>query len=197
MTEDADKDPAKSSRLYREWMKIRVGDLDAVIDFVLGRAGEGRPALPFRLIDARRIGAIGHSLGGAAAIELGRERDDVGAVIALEAPFMGDITGVADGEFVWDPAPYPRPLLNVYSDTAWGHLDEWPQYERNEELVEHPGPDVSNVHLDGVGHLGLTDLALASPLLTRILDGHPSSADARDALRELNLICRRFLDEHL
>jgi hypothetical protein len=67
-------------------------------------------------VDTDHIGMMGHSLGGSAALGIGRQRDEVNAVIALEAPFLYDIVGVEDGEFVFVDADYPTPVLNVYSD---------------------------------------------------------------------------------
>jgi hypothetical protein len=93
--------------------------------------------------------------------------------------------------------PHSVPVLNIYSDSAWPHLSEWPQYARNHEQLAGPAATVVNVHIAGVGHLGLTDLALSSPLLTRLLDGHAPSADPRDALEELRRVCLDFLDAHL
>lgn len=195
-SEDATADPVASHRLYREWMDVRVADIGAVLDHLLEES-ERSGAPDGARVDPGRIGVIGHSLGGSAALEVGRTRPDVGAVVALEAPFMGDIDGVVDGAFTWRTDPYPTPLLNIYSDTSWNRLDEWPQYAKNAELLAAPGHDVFNVHQEGVGHLGLTDLAMASPLLTRILNGHSSSADARESLMELNSLTLRFFDTYL
>jgi hypothetical protein len=41
-------------------------------------------------------------------------KNDVGAVIALEPPFMCDIDGVEGGEFIF-AASLSSPVLNVYS----------------------------------------------------------------------------------
>lgn len=197
MAEDARRDPVGSLRLYREWMGTRVADLDAVIDHILTQSAKQSARVPYRLVDGNSVGAIGHSLGGSAALALGRARSDIDVVVALEAPFMGDIDDVERGRFTWNPTPYPAALLMVYSDGIWDHLDEWPQYERNVEMLADPPAGVTNVHLTGVGHLGLTDLSLASPILTRILDGGPQAVPARKALKRLNRICLRFLDRHL
>lgn len=186
--ENAREDPEQSLQYYRKWMGVRVEDIDFVLDQVLDAdVGE--------LTDPDRIGLIGHSLGGAAVLGVGRLRDDIDAVIALEAPYMTEIVDVVDGRFVWNPDSYPVPVLNVYSDSAWGHLDEWPQYGRNREMLDDP--TVENVHIEDVGHLHLTDLSLSSPFLTRVLNGHPSSGDAREALTELNGHVLRFFDTHL
>lgn len=190
--EDATEDLEQSLAYYRKWMAVRVGDIGFVVDHVLGNAGGDAV---FALVDRDRIGLVGHSLGGAAVYGAARIRDDIDAVVGLEAPFMTEIVDVEESEFVWNPDPYPVPVLNVYSDSAWGHLDEWPQYRRNREMLDDP--TVLNVHLAGVGHLHLTDLSLSSPLLTRLLNGHPSRGDARAALTELNGHVLRFFDTHL
>src|SRR5690606_2158636 len=120
------------------------------------------------------------------AVAVGRLRSDVGAVIALEAPMLGEITGVEDGEFEWLVTPYPLPLLNVYSDSSWGHLGEWSQYGANHALLAGVAEDAASHHLAGVGHFGLTDLALSSPLLTRLMDGRPREPSAAAVLETLN-----------
>lgn len=194
--EDARSDPAGSLALYREWMAIRMGDIAFVIDHVRAQAVDAGLDSTYGLVDTERIGVVGHSLGGSAALGIGRTRDDVDVVVALESPFMADIRGVSGGEFVWEEAAYPVPVLNVYSDSSWGHLDEWPQYARNHELLTAGSADVVSVHVSGVGHLGLTDLALSSPLLTRVLGGQPTH-DARGVLQTLNQHCLEFLDAHL
>lgn len=194
--EDARADPSRSHAYYEEWMTIRMADIDLVIDHVLTEAGRGGADGVYRLVDPQRIGVAGHSLGGSAALGIGRSRDDVGAVLALESPFMADIRGVRDGQFVWEEAAYPTPVLSVYSDSAWSHLSEWPQYARNHELLTAESADVVHLHIAGAGHLGLTDLALTSPFLTRLLDGRPTH-DARDALETLNRAGLEFFDAHL
>lgn len=195
--EDARKDPAGSLASYRAWMGLRMADLSFLIDYVRDSTDAPGAARPFGLVDADRIGVMGHSLGGSAAVGVGRERDDIGAVIALEAPFMTEIVRVEDGAFVWNDAPYSTPLLNVYSDSSWSHLDDWPQYAQNQRQLASPDPDVHSVHLAGVGHLGLTDLSLTSPLLTRLLDGVPSERSAAENLAALNGLCLRFFDAYL
>lgn len=195
--EDAKNDPAGSLESYRAWMGLRTADIAYLIDHVRDATEVSDAAAPFSLADVGRIAVMGHSLGGSAAMGIGRERVDVDAVITLEAPFMTEIIRVDDGRFVWNDAPYPTPLLNVYSDSSWSHLDEWPQYAQNQRQLASPDPDVYSVHMAGLGHLGLTDFSLTSPLLTRMLDGVPSERSATENLAALNELCLRFLDSCL
>ena len=194
--EDAQRDKQQSFRSYQGWMETRVGDLDLVLDTVLERAAAGASGV-YGLVDGKRIGVMGHSLGGSAALAIPRERDDVDAVIALESPFLYDIVGVENDAFVFVDRAYPVPVLNVYSDSAWGHLAEWPQYARNYALLTDPPATAFNVHLGGAGHLSLTDLSLVSPLLVRFLDGGRSAEDSRAYLRSVGRVCLEFLDRYV
>ncbi len=195
--EDAKIDRQQSYEFYTKWMTIRAGDINFVIDTALGQAKQPAANLPYRLIDPTKIGVMGHSLGGSAALAVGRMRSDIGAVMALEAPFMADILGASNGEFVWDKTPYPVPVLNIYSDSSWSHLAEWPQYAENNFLLTGQNPTAYNVHLQGALHLNLTDLALTSPFFTQVLNGQKASIDSRQCLLTINQLTLGFFDQYL
>jgi len=149
----------------------------------------------YSLIDTERICVMGHSLGGSAALGIGRQRSDVTAVISLEAPFLCDIEGVDDnGNFIFDESEYPVPVLNVYSDSSWEHLQEWKQYKINAKMLDTGSEDIQNVHLSGVGHFSLTDLSLTSPFLTMVLDGGSPKETPQETLKKLNEICLDFFE---
>jgi dienelactone hydrolase len=192
LSENAKEDKQKSLELYRKWMDVRVGDINFVIDTIKADSD-----ILYGLINTDKIGVIGHSLGGSAALGIGRMRSDIGAVVALEAPFMCDILDIENDEFVFESTAYPVPVLNVYSDSLWTHLAKWPQYEKNVHLLSGSEKDAYSLHIAGVGHLSLTDLSLASPILTRILNGHAASVSAEDCLRLINKECLAFFDCYL
>ena len=52
-----------------------------------------------------------------------------------------------------------------------------------------------NHHVSGVGHFGLTDLSLSSPVLSRLMDGQPSEPNPAAVLAEVNRVSRVFLEE--
>lgn len=194
MREDAKKDKEESLRLYRKWMDIRTGDIRFVLDTILSQAeaNPGHPALG--LVDPQAVALIGHSLGGSAALGVGRSRSGIAGVIALEAPFLCDITAVERGAFVFEERDYPVPVLCVYSDSAWPHLAQWPQYAQNARLLRGEDRNAQHVYLQGTGHLALTDLALVSPVLTALLDGRRHALSPEEGLTRLNEICLSFLD---
>lgn len=192
--ENAKEDKENSLTLYQKWMGTRIADISFVVDTISLQTKESSQDKLFGLVDLQRIGIIGHSLGGSAALGVGRLRSDVDAVIALESPFLCDILDVENGSFVFEREEYPVPVLNVYSDSSWTHLAQWPQYAKNAQLLSGSDQDAYSLHMAGTGHLSLTDLSLASPFLTRLLNGHPSSVSAEDGLTRLNENCLSFLD---
>ncbi len=196
-SENAKSDKQQSYEYYQKWMKIRTGDIDFVIDHILQETKKDEADTVYKLINTARIGVMGHSTGGSAVLGIGRMRDDVSAVIALESPFMCDIEGVKDGEFIFVDEVYPVPVLNVYSDSSWSRLAELPQYAENHALLSDTDATAFNVYISGVGHFSLTDLALVSPLLTRIFNGQESTTDSEDCLRTINKVCLEFFDCYL
>ncbi len=197
LAEDAERDKTQSYEYYQKWMGVRTGDLNSVVDYALNQAASSDPDPVYALIDTTKIGVMGHSLGGSAALGIGRTRHDVGAVIALESPFMCDIIGVENGQFVWNEETYPVPVLNIYSDSSWSRLDQLPQYEANAELLADTNTISYNVHMRGAGHLSLTDLALTSPLLTRILNGRKAGIDTHYCLTTISRLALDFFDCYL
>jgi pimeloyl-ACP methyl ester carboxylesterase len=193
--ENARENPNDSHELYQKWMDLRTGDLDFIIERTQRNVRDD-PDL-FKRIDRERIGVIGHSLGGSAALCLGRNRNDVQAIIALESPYMCDISGVEDKAFVFDDAAYPVPVLNIYSDSTWHFLSVFPQYEQNHVMLNDPESVVFNLHIDGTGHFSLTDLSLTSPLMTRMLNGFPATRHSKEVLKIINEESLAFLDLHL
>lgn len=191
--------PEQSLAHFEKWMEIRTGDINFVLDTIIENVDEGNNELKaYNLIETSRICVMGHSLGGSAALGVGRQRDDISAVISLEAPFLCDIKGVdKDGSFIFEQSEYPVPVLNIYSDASWEHLREWKQYEENARLLDMGSEDIQNVHFSGIGHFSLTDLSQTSPFLTMIFDGGSPKDAPQATLKKLNEICLAFLDKHL
>ncbi len=176
------KDPEQAYEIFSEWMDIRSADLNAVMDDYEKYYGETEFVM------------LGHSLGGSAAYAITRTRDDVIGCIALEAPCMYDIKGTSNGEFIFDDSDYNVPLMNIYSDSAYDHLHEWGQYRNNAMFIDGGNPLYTNIHYEGIGHMGLCDLSIASPLLSAVLSGKIQNLDAYTQLKMLNEDCLKWLD---
>lgn len=198
-TDSPQDKPEQSLAHFEKWMDVRTKDINFILDTIIEMVSNRNDELVvYDLIDISRICVIGHSLGGSAALGIGRQRDDVSAVICLEAPFLCDIQGVdINGSFIFEQSEYPVPVLNIYSDSSWEHLRDWKQYEENARLLNMSSEKIQNVHFSGIGHFSLTDLSLSSPFLTMIFDGGSPKDTAQVTLRKLNEICLRFLDNLL
>lgn len=180
---------------FKQWMEIRVGDINFVIDTIIEKSNIENNDI-YRLIDTSKIGIIGHSMGGAAALGIGRTRQDIDAVINLEAPFMCDVIGIEDGNFIWNEEPYPVPLFNVYTDSSWKILSKSPQYAQNYKFLNDDNPSTADLYIKGAGHMNLTDLSLSNPPLC-LAFGQDMFFDAENNLIALNKECLDFFDNQL
>ncbi len=194
--EDPASDPEQSFLYYQKWMKLRTEDINFVLDTIIHQSDPRLNTIGNR-IDTKRIGVIGHSLGGSAALAMPRLREDIDMVVALESPFMFDIVGVENDKFVWLEQDYPVPVLNIYSDSSWSNLTSWSQYQRNVEYLENPFESIENLYLPGAGHFSLTDLSLTSPLFVRILEGGKPDIEYPDYLQQVNQSILKFTNKHL
>ena len=190
---DPQKKPEEAAKLFAEWMELRMNDLSVVMDDFVEKSMQAPDR--FESADTSRFVTLGHSAGGSAALGMARIRADVVGVIALESPCMYDIKGAADGEYIMDDSDYEIPILNVYSDASYSHLHEWKQYRNNVKFLESEKENYENIYYEGVGHMGLCDLSLASPILAGMLDQTKSKGKPREQLKRLNTDCLDFLQK--
>ena len=186
----------EACKVFKKWMEERMSDLNLVMDDFKEKA-ENSEAFYSRIADADEFIVAGHSAGGAAAYGMARTRDDICACIALESPFMYDIKGVENGDFVFDSSDYDIPVLSVYTDASYPYLDEWKQYKNNALFLNSSNSNYVNIYYPGIGHMGICDLSLASPLLSMLLGGVYPEVPAEEQLTQLNEDCLSFLDTYV
>lgn len=189
---------AELAGLFAEWMGLRTGDLAFVLDSLTGPETPALAAASDAMarIDPARIGVMGHSLGGAAALAFGRTRPEVRAVIALEAPFMGDVEGVADGQLVFRDLAYPVPLLHFYTDAIGPRLGTLPQYAQNAAIAADDRDTTFDLYVRGAGHMTLTDLVHTRPALC-LLFGQDLLFDVSGFAQSFNQTCLDFFNAFL
>lgn len=193
--------------LSSKWLKLRCDDINFVIDSVKSTAGE----LPeywhtdeaenitkaLSMTDTDKIGVMGHSLGGAAAVSVGRTRNDISAVIDLDGTMLGEILRVENEINIARTEPYTVPLLAVDNDEH--HFSAV-------ELEEKGIPYVNNIVCENAvccyrtyfaetGHMNFTDLPLFSPPLAKMLG--TGSVDAEKCMMTVNKMTREFFDSYL
>ena len=111
-----------------KWLSVRTEDMSFVLDTIKDTAGDGALTEAWHiaeqeesaevlhalsLVECEKIGLMGHSLGGAASVSLGRARDDIEAVIDLDGTMLGEELAFEDGRYVFIEEPYPVPLLSI------------------------------------------------------------------------------------
>jgi len=192
--EDSHSDIVNSYACFQKWMKLRTDDINYVLDSFMDKSSsEGNSY--YSLIDADRIGVAGHSLGGSAALGVARQRNDIKAVIALESPYMYDITGVDGNEFTWNTNPYQCAVMNIYSDSGYPLIENDNKYVQNKNHLHNNG-NIQYYYIEGSNHYTLTDLVRTSPILCMLLGGGYKKS-GYDTLKLINQKSLVFFDEYL
>lgn len=182
--------------LIQKWMKLRTDDMNFVIDTILQKAKSDKTSV-YQHINTEKIGVFGHSMGGASSVWLGRERDDIDAVVNIDAPFFSDLVYKKEiGDYAARDEAFKTPLLNIYSDDVWGQLDSNSTYVAN-KLNNKNFKDAYTVHFQGAKHLSLTDLPLFSPILANYIQGGSADIDPYYCVETENSLILKFSDDKL
>lgn len=188
----------------REWMKVRTGDENFVLNTILEKT-KNKEEGPFREINTEKIGLFGHSMGGATSVAVGRERDDIDAVIDIEGTMFGEYLDYKDGRYVLNDEPYTVPLLDINSREIYEQIVAIPEEKGVTYVNMNTGAHAVDFHevvFNGVSHMNYTDLALISPMIAKKLcagtaSSGEASVDAREALETLNSVVLEYFDYYL
>lgn len=198
--------------LSHKWLTIRTDDINFVLDSVKTAISDGNlsdawyfPSEDAKyeifqvlaMADVEEIGLMGHSLGGAASVTVGRERDDINAVIDLDGTMLGEQLTYENGEYQYYDEPYPVPILSI---------DDEEHYIQGKEIGNTEALYVNNVILEnavesthtyfvGSGHMNFTDLPLFSPALASFLG--TGSIDETECIETMNEIILEFFNCYL
>ncbi len=193
-----------------EWMRLRTADMNFVID-ELKKAGSDNSLSAawffdnknkdilmsvLKAADFDEIGLMGHSLGGAAAVTVGR-RADISAVIDIDGTMLGEETGVEDGVVQINEEPYETPLLAI--DNEEHHQSQVDaarnSYAYANNVVLKNAVCGYETYFKNAGHMNFTDLPLISPALANMLG--TGSVDSGECIDTMNSIILRFYDCYL
>ena len=190
------------------WLKVRVDDENFVLDTIKEAKNSGTLSTAWHTsdadtvlsvinrIDTDKIGLTGHSLGGATAVELGRERTDIDAVIDIDGTMMGEITGVMNGEYTYNSESYPVPVLALFTENNYNMIesDESGFYRVNENMINN-AKDGRIVTFENAEHMDFTDLPLFSPFLGNMLGS--GERDNEEMMNTLNSVVLNWFDYYL
>ena len=187
--------------LSKEWMELRSADMNFVLDTILEKssADDADKEKVFTIIDTDKIGLMGHSMGGATAVQLGRERDDITAVIDLEGTMLGEYVGFENGYEVYNDEPYLTPVLDVNSQAVREDIEalqaEHPGWKYVNDYLGENAVDYREVIFNGAGHLNYTDLPMIAPPLAAMLGG--GDVDAAECLKNVNEVVLNYFNFYL
>lgn len=192
-----------------EWFRLRAEDINFAIDSIKSAAGEN--ALPeywysqqsadiitaLSMTDTEKIGVMGHSLGGAASVSVGRTRNDISAVIDLDGTMLSEVTGVENGKDIVNDEPYTIPLLSF--DNEEHHFSSIEAREKDMPYANNIVHDNAvcgyRTYIVGTGHMNFTDLPMFAPPLAKMLG--TGSVDPEECMMTVNRITLEFFDSFL
>lgn len=162
---------------------IASADLKFVIDQLVTEQALD-PMFAGRL-DFNRIGVIGHSIGGAAAIETLITDDRVSAAINLDGTVFSDVSTPSDRPVLIVATAYPELEADGSAPVPPGlTADEFEQIAAMTTRVvtmNQTWPEVTFVTIEGAGHNNFSDAGLLAPVLP-VLNSDLGPIDAGYAL---------------
>ena len=191
-------------------MKLRLDDMNFVIDTVKS-AVDTEPdtswvfssdkdrsdvSTALSLIDIKKIGLFGHSMGGATAVTAGK-RSDVSAAIDLDGTMFGEELGIEDGEVICNREPYTTPILDVRNQTHHESCEEAYRLQKdyiNNVIIDNAA-DGYTTYFKGSGHMNFTDLPLISPFIAKNLG--VGDVDSEVCIDQVNALVLGFFDHYL
>lgn len=196
--------------MSHEWLDIRVADMNFVINsikeasttnekpsdvwFFESEDVEQEIDNVLERIDIEKIGLMGHSLGGAASVTIGRTRDDIDAVINLDGTMLGEEFGYENGVYQFYEEAYPVPLLFISNESH--HYDrEMAGALYVNDVVLDNAVDSKYTYFVGSGHMNFTDLPLYSPILASMLG--IGDVDAKECILTMNEIILEYFNCYL
>ena len=192
-----------------KWLEVRTADIAFVLDSVK-RAKEQMDCKGEWFIDSEetkseiieilamtkveKIGLMGHSLGGAASVTVGRQREDIDAVIDLDGTMLGEQLSYENESYQYYEEAYPTPLFVIDNEEHYlqGNMVE-SLYVNN--VVMENAVDVTHTYFAGSGHMNFTDLPLFSPTLASLLG--TGTIDETECVIMMNNIVLQFFDYYL
>ncbi len=179
----------------KAWMKLRTDDEHFVLNTIRSQCENNKADALFSIINTEKIGLMGHSLGGATSAQIGRERDDIDAVIVLDGTMLGEEVAFENNTTILNDTPYPVPLLNVYAEDHYTNSAELVGDVYNNFYATQNALCAYETVFQDAGHLNFTDLPLFSPALANMLG--VGTIDARYCIETMNEVVLEFFDCYL
>ena len=192
-----------------KWLTIRTADINFALDsvkrakeaadcksewFIDSEETKGKILKILAMTNVEKIGLMGHSLGGASSVTVGRQREDIGAVIDLDGTMLGEQLSYENGCYQHYEEAYPTPLLSVDNEEHYLQGDELTSLYVNNVILEN-AIDATHTYFIGSGHMNFTDLPLFSPTLASLLG--TGTIDETECVIIMNDIVLQYFDYYL
>ncbi len=212
ISNDADVSEEEVFNITQEWMQLRTDDENFVLDTI--EKAKTKAALGdewfteekdeilsvLSKTDTDKIGLMGHSMGGATSVALGRERDDIDAVIDIDGTMLTERISVENGKYGYIDEPYPIPVLDFTKEVDYNEREKYENengYMYVNKYVIDNATDGKTVVFSGASHMDFTDLPLISPTLASMLDGGTSEVNSEEFMPMVNGIVLNWFDHYL
>lgn len=191
----------------QEWMDIRTADINFVIDSIKEASNSGELNSAWytssdterteisnvlSITDTDTIGLMGHSIGGAVSVQLGRERDDITAVIDIDGTMLGEWQAFENDSLVLVDEPYPIPVLALDNQ---GHGEGYEDTSYVNRHMMDNAIDGREMYFANTEHMDFTDLPLMSPFLASMFG--KGSVDSDEFIPQLNDIILNYFNYYL
>lgn len=202
----------------QKWMKLRTEDENFVLDTIKKAKtsnslnstwttkNETEILSVISMTDTDKIGLIGHSMGGATAVALGRERKDIDAVIDLDGSMLTEISGVDNDKFEFINESYTVPVLDFRKKCDYNEIEQLKNDGAdlnaypygiayvNNHVIEN-AVNGKTVVFKNAEHMDFTDLPIFSPTLGSMLGS--GDIDSEECMYTVNSIVLNWFDYYL
>ena len=136
-------------------------------------------------------------MGGATSVEVGKQRDDISAVIDIDGTMLGSITGAGNGKFIVEDIDYDVPIfeienMNAHKEAVEAEAIDYP-YPNN--MIRKNAETYYGTYFEGSLHMDYTDLPMFSPLLGKMLGS--GDVDNAYVMDTVNSLAADFFDCYL
>lgn len=195
--------------LSHKWLDIRIEDMNFALDsvkeakadgtylnewFIEGEETKNEIAKVLAMTNDEKIGLMGHSLGGATSVTVGRTREDIDAVIDIDGTMLGEELSYENGEYQYYEGEYPIPLLSIDNESHHQQGKILKDIYVNNVVLEN-AIDGKNTYFVGSGHMNFTDLPLFSPTLSSMLG--TGTVDELECIQTMNEVILMYYNCYL